>query len=40
MELIKLYPKNIKIIDASKPISDILNQSIHEIEKLLISKEG
>ncbi|MDR7869680.1 MAG: dTMP kinase [Tissierellaceae bacterium] len=40
MELIKMYPKNIKIIDASKPISDVLAQSISEIEKVLISKEG
>ncbi|NLY44827.1 MAG: dTMP kinase [Tissierella sp.] len=40
MELIKMYPKNIKIIDATKPINDVLNQSIKEIEDLLISKEG
>lgn len=40
MELIKKYPKNIKIIDATKPIQEVLNQSIKEIEKLLISKEG
>jgi len=40
MELIKMYPKNIRIIDASKSISDVLAQSIEEIEKVLISKEG
>ena len=40
MELLKMYPKNIKVIDATKPIKEVLNQSIKEIEKLLISKEG
>lgn len=40
MELIKMYPKNIKIIDATKPIAEVLNQSIGEIENLLNSKEG
>ena len=35
-----MYPKNIRIIDASKSISDVLAQSIEEIEKVLISKEG
>ena len=40
MELIKMYPKNIKIIDATKPIPEVLEQSIKEIEKVLISKEG
>lgn len=40
MELIKMYPKNIKIIDATKPIQEVLNQSIKEIEELLNSKEG
>lgn len=39
MELLKMYPKNIRIIDASKPILEVLAQSIEEIEKL-ISKEG
>lgn len=36
MELIKMYPKNIRIIDASKPIRDVLAQSIQEIEKILV----
>lgn len=40
MELIKIYPKNIKIIDARKPIQEVLSQSIREIENLLISREG
>ena len=40
MQLLEMYPKNIKIIDAAKPISDVLNQSIVEIDKILISKEG
>ena len=40
MELIKMFPKNIRVIDASKPLSDVLEQSIQEIEKILISKEG
>ena len=35
MELIKMYPKNIKIIDATRPISEVLKQSIKEIEKIL-----
>ncbi|HZJ99047.1 MAG TPA: dTMP kinase [Tissierellaceae bacterium] len=39
MELLKMYPKNIRIVDASKPILEVLAQSIEEIEKL-ISKEG
>ncbi|WP_249323062.1 dTMP kinase [Wansuia hejianensis] len=40
MELLNMYPKNIKIIDATKSIEEVLEQSIGEIEKLLISKEG
>ena len=39
MELLRLYPKNIRIIDASKPIPEVLGQSIEEIEKLIF-KEG
>jgi dTMP kinase len=35
MELIKMYPENVKIIDATKSIDEVLNQSIEEIEKLL-----
>lgn len=35
MELLDKYPKNIKVIDASKSIEDVFSQSIKEIEKLL-----
>jgi dTMP kinase len=35
MELIKKYPENVKIIDASKSVEEVLNQSILEIEKIL-----
>lgn len=35
MELIKLFPENIKIIDATKSIEEVLNQSISEINKIL-----
>lgn len=35
MELIKLFPDNIKIIDASKSIEEVLKQSIVEIKKIL-----
>ena len=38
MELIKMYPKNIKIIDATKSIDEVLNQSIREVENLLAKK--
>ena len=40
MELLKLYPQNTKVIDATKSIEEVLHQSITEIEKLLISEEG
>lgn len=40
MELLKMYPQNIKIIDANKSIEEVLEQSIGEIENLLNSKEG
>lgn len=39
MELLEIYPKNIKIIDANKSIEEVLEQSIKEIEKVLNSKE-
>lgn len=39
MELLEMYPKNIKIIDANKSIEEVLEQSIKEIEKVLNSKE-
>ncbi|MBC8587274.1 dTMP kinase [Paratissierella segnis] len=35
MELLKKYPKNIKIIDADKSINEVLRQSIIEVENLL-----
>ena len=38
MEVIDMYPENIKIIDARKSIDDVLQQSIEEIENLLKKK--
>lgn len=38
MDLIKIYPKNIKIIDATKSIDEVLKQSVEEIEKLLLKE--
>lgn len=35
MDLIKLYPENIKIIDAKKSIEDVFKQSMDEINKIL-----
>lgn len=35
MELLKLFPENIKIIDATKSIEEVLDQSIVEINKIL-----
>lgn len=35
MELLKKYPENVKKIDASKSVEEVLNQSIIEIEKIL-----
>lgn len=40
MELIKMYPKNIEIIDATKSVKEVLDQSIQEIEKILNLREG
>lgn len=39
MELIELYPENIRVIDASRSIEEVYNESIYHIEKLL-NKEG
>lgn len=39
MDLLKLYPKNIKIIDATKSIEEVLFASIKEIDNLL-NKRG
>ncbi len=36
MELLKLYPDNIQIIDASQSIEEVLKSTIDKIEKLLI----
>lgn len=40
MELLKLYPDNIRIIDASQSIEKVLEDSIGKIEELLRLKEG
>lgn len=39
MDLIKKYPKNIKLIDATKSIEEVFEKSILEIEKMLNMKE-
>ena len=39
MELLKMYPKNIVMIDASRSIQEVLKQSIEAIEKILNRKE-
>lgn len=38
MGLLKLYPKNIKVIDATKSIEEVFEQSIKEVEDLLTKK--
>lgn len=38
MELLNMYPKNIKKIDATKSIQEVLKQSIKEVEDLLTKK--
>lgn len=38
MELIEMFPKNIKIIDATKSVEEVFNQSIKEIEKLILRR--
>ena len=38
MELLDMYPKNIKVIDATKSIKEVLKQSIIEVEALLTKK--
>lgn len=40
MELLKLYPENIKIIDASQSIEKVLEDSIEKVEELLRLREG
>lgn len=40
MELLKLYPENIEMIDASQSINKVLKDSIEKIEKLLVLREG
>lgn len=39
MKLLKMYPENIQIIDATKSIEEVFNQSIHHIENILKKKE-
>lgn len=40
MKLLKTYPENIKIIDASKTVEEVFNQSIYHIEKILKNQGG
>ncbi len=40
MDLVDLYPENIKVIDATKTVEEVFDQCIKEIEELLISREG
>ena len=39
MELIELYPENIQVIDATKSIETVFNESIYHIERLLNKEE-
>lgn len=39
MELLNIYPKNVKIIDATKSVEEVFSQSIREIEKLILRRE-
>lgn len=38
MKLLDMYPHNIKIIDATKSIDEVLNQSLREVEKILTKR--
>lgn len=38
IELLKMYPENIKIIDATRTIDEVFKQSVEELEKLLEKK--
>lgn len=38
MELLELYPENIKLIDATQTIEEVLEESIQKIEELLTKK--
>ena len=40
LKLLELYPKNIKVIDATKTVEEVLNQCIIEIEELLNKGEA
>ncbi len=40
MELLKTYPENISIIDASKTIEEVFSQSMYHIEEVLKNKGG
>lgn len=39
MELLEMYPENIKLIDANRSIEEVLLQSIEEIDKILDREE-
>ena len=39
MKLLKIYPENIQIIDATKSIEEVFNQSIYHIENILNKRE-
>lgn len=39
LKLIKMYPKNVKIIDATKSLEDVRKQCIMEVENLLKERE-
>ena len=40
MDLLKIYPKNIVMIDASKSIEEVLEQSLKAIKKIINRKEA
>jgi len=40
MKLLKMYPENTQIIDATQSIKEVFNQSIYHIENILKEKEG
>lgn len=40
MELLKLYPERIKIVDASQSVEEVFKSSIEKIEELIHLKEG
>ncbi len=40
MKLLKMYPENTQIIDATQSIKEVFSQSIYHIENILKEKEG